>query len=186
MRVQIKADVSIPPGFTYTRCDTYTAEQLLTAATPGGMGRGDKRRVNLNAVEYIAAHPKEIYTSEDLFRIRERRPLRIGIADAVPQKDQKAATGTSQRRMVRRERDLRTDPIRSDDLSLKDAQILFGLSEATLSVQIRIGGMPYRKRSKGGCGYFFRLPEVREYLEKLPFRTGRQQKMLDILRGAEA
>ena len=72
MTIDIKTDKSIPPGYTYKRCDTYTADELIAACSAGG-NRGLTRcgRKNPYAEEYVRQNPKQQYTVDDKMAIWE-------------------------------------------------------------------------------------------------------------------
>ena len=66
MKVNIKEDRSIPEGYTYSRCDTYTAEELIKACSLADEFTWRTREWrNPHAVAYVKAHPKETYNVDD-------------------------------------------------------------------------------------------------------------------------
>lgn len=53
----------IPEGYTYTRCDQYTAEEFV--------GMFKSKDVHKIAEEYVQEHPKEIYNTDDEIAIHD-------------------------------------------------------------------------------------------------------------------
>ena len=78
MKVYIKEDRSIPEGYTYRRCDTYTAEELVAACSLPDehsnwrdlqLNQLEVPRQNPHAVEYVKIHPRKTYTQADRIAI---------------------------------------------------------------------------------------------------------------------
>ncbi len=179
MRVAIKEDRAIPLGYTLVKCDTYTHEELMQACAPGIRRTADGReRINLNALEYVAAHPKMVYTSEDVGRIRDMRPVRIGCADRKPKCEAKKSVRKHYKPgMQQMPVDLRSDPPREEDLTIAEAARYFRCSRAGLSSMVAKGGMPHRQEKSGHKRYFVRHSELLLWLEGLSYLTTKQREM---------
>ena len=54
---------SVPEGYTFERCDQYSAEGLIDSFGSG--------RMQELAREYVAANPKEVYNTDDEIAIRQ-------------------------------------------------------------------------------------------------------------------
>lgn len=88
MTVDVKADKSIPPGYTYTRCDTYTAEELIASCSMDERGGFVKRGWrNPYAVEYVRRNPKSLYTIEDKMAVWEMAARAVDLKIAFGQKE---------------------------------------------------------------------------------------------------
>ena len=74
MRIYVKENREIPEGYTYTRCDKYSAEELIAACSHTDefsfCPRKDHR--NPHAVAYVKEHRKKVYTTEDVIEIMRR------------------------------------------------------------------------------------------------------------------
>ena len=179
MRVAIKEDMTIPPGYTLVRCDTYTHEELMQACAPSIRRTADGReRINLNALEYVAAHPKMVYTSEDVGRIRDMRPVRIGCADRKPKREAKKSVRKHYKpSMQQMPVDLRSDVPNGNDMTMAEAARYFRCSHAALKSMVTKGGMPHRQQKEGRMRRFLRRSELLEWLEGLSYLTTKQREM---------
>jgi hypothetical protein len=93
MTVDIKEDKSIPPGYTYKRCDTYTAEELIVSCSTDERGGFAKRGWrNPYAVEYVRRNPKAKYTLEDKMAIWEMAARMVDLRIAFGKRDAKRTT----------------------------------------------------------------------------------------------
>lgn len=54
---------NVPEGYTFKRCDQYSAEELIECFGTG--------RMQELAREYISAHPKEVYDTDDEIAIKQ-------------------------------------------------------------------------------------------------------------------
>lgn len=70
MKVYVKENRSIPEGYTYRRCDTYTAAELIAACSlENNDGFARPGWQNPHAVAYVEKHRKAAYTVEDKLAI---------------------------------------------------------------------------------------------------------------------
>lgn len=170
MRVIIKADLSIPEGYTLIDCNKYTPEEFIRACGPLALNG----RVNLNAVDYVRQNPRKEYDTEDLHRVRMMRPMRFGKTGL--QKQQNA------RQYERRAKDKREGEVQYGDLSASQASEYFGINWQTVLKMVRENGLPYRQCGRGNAPIYIRLREVAGYLTELKGLTKVQRKMLERLR----
>lgn len=74
MRVYVKENREIPEGYTYIRCDKYSAEELIAACshTDEFSFCTRKQYRNPHAVAYVKEVKKKVYTTEDVIEVMRR------------------------------------------------------------------------------------------------------------------